>query len=497
MAQFPMPTTLMPFLYQTRTIQRVARIRVNFARTNSSSSWLRCGLHTTARRARDEIPFELPSDVDLSRFDLPSNADAGLTDSITPTERQAFEKLFQDIAEGRHMPRLRKAPLPNPAKDELAPEASRLLAALNLGGPEDGPHGKKQDITSNINTIVGDAAVHQNKGHRGLTGLDPLSPLASTYSAADREIALLRFPPTLRRAARMAFGMIEGRPQVVPMDLDGEEVKVPVHQTSEQLERFVHIEARRKEERSRIEALMDACANDFELWDVIEKEILPLVGRLGITEKPRTPAPSLPTTPPKRGRKRKDKVPQVQVQPQEPEVQPQDLPELSPEALLIMEVYGPLYPQLLFKSLNMLDVQFSGPSPYATHVLPRVKDLGLVSYVLGVSTSFYNQLMSILWNRYGDASGVLALLEEMRHAGLYFDKDSRALVNVIQHAYSQAEMRIVGGAFKSKLMEMPEYEPLARRLSHWVSHIDRSIKEKSDREKLRRPVLGFQRMPQN
>lgn len=482
MAQFTMPTTLMPFLYQTRTIQRVARVTVNFTRANSPSSSLRCGLHTTARRAREDIPFVLPPDIDLSRFDPepPKEDESDVKDTITPTERQAFERMFHDIVERGQRPKLPKSTVPSTAHGELTPETSRLLAALQPDDRDGAARWKKEDMNFNVNTIIGDAAKHQRKTQPGLPGLDPLSPLASTYSAADRELALLRFPPTLRRAARMAFGMVEASPRAVTMHLDGEETKVSTDGPSEKLERTVQIEARRREERLRIKALMDACGDDFELWDVIQREVFPLVGRLGITDKPRKPATSLPSTQPRRGRRRKAQVQvQEEEQSQDSEVQPEELAELAPQAVLDMEVYGPLYPQLLFESLSMLDVKFAGPSPYATHLLPRVKSLGLVSYVLGVSTSFYNRLMAMLWHRYGDAAGVLDLLEEMRHAGLSFDENSRSLLNTIQHAYSQAGTPMVGGHFKSKLMEMPEYDPLVPRMSHWVGQVDRSIKERT------------------
>lgn len=499
MAQFTMPATLMPFLYQTRTIQTVARVRLNLTRTNSPSPSLRCGLHTTARHARDDIPFELPPDIDLSRFDPPSDPEAGLKDTITPTERLAFEKMFRDIAERGQKPKLPKvAPLAS-VQEKPAPAASRLLAALQAGGRAGAASDNREDIAFNINTIVGDAAMRQKKAQPGLPGLDSLSPLAATYSAAEREAALLRFPPTLRRAARTAFGMLDAAPQPATVYLDGDEAKGdadPVETApglmNDQFERTVRIEAQRREERLRIAAQMDACSDDFELWGVIERDVFSLVGRLGITDTTRKSTPSsLPSPPPKplkRGRRKKGMAQegmlvQVQaeeeVQPEEQaeEVRPEEQAEPAPQAVLNMEVYGPLYPQLLLESLNKLDSKFARPSPYVAHLLPRVKNQGLVSYVLGVSTSFYNRLMSLMWSRYGDAAGVLALLEEMRHAGLFFDENSRSLVSTIQHAYSQAESRQVGH-FKSKLMDMPEYESLVGRLNHWVGHIDRSMKER-------------------
>lgn len=145
-----------------------------------------------------------------------------------------------------------------------------------------------------------------------------------------------------------------------------------------------------------------------------------------------------------------------------------------------MEIYGPLYPMLLVTSLRLLDKHFSQPSQLALSVLPRVKELGVASYVLGVSTAFYNYLLGIYWGRYGDVSSVLAHLEEMRHAGLYFDKDTFSTVARVSSWLTEMANG-EHGAFLREAMSMPEYEVALRsRLRHWTNEITRSIVERRD-----------------
>lgn len=483
MSRFKMSNTMTPFLYQTGTLQRVARAGLG------RSAALRAGLHTTARRARDEIPFELPPDLKATNPDI--------KDTITPTERQAFERIFREIADRGHKPKI-QLPKSDPGKlkkEEPHPAASNLIAALQLGSSYDGKSVTKNSAAFNVNTIMDDAAMHYKNMAPGISGLDRLSPLDATYSAAEREKALLRFPPTLRRAARMAFGMFDTVQSGTTVQVEGgQEQKigdttakpgkdgqsfdavdaVSAGTYNDRLTRTVENEAQRRQERLAIKARMDACQNDFELWEVIEKQVFPLVDRLGLTE-----APANSSFKPKRLKSKKKKA-QAQ---EEPEIPPEEVKQ-TPAAPLDMEIYGPIYPQLLLEGLNLLDNKFARPSPYAMHLLPRIKQLGLVSYVLGVSTSFYNRLMLLLWNRYGDAMGVLNLLEEMKHAGLYFDENSRSVVSLIHTAYKQAEEG-EKGFFVNRLMAMPEFEPiLSDRLRHWTSNIDRSIKE-------RRMGLGF------
>lgn len=478
MPPFTMSSTLTPFLYQTRTLRRVARVRL------ARPAALGRGLHITHRRAHSEIPFQLPPDLDSSNPDM--------QDSITPTERQAFEQIFREIAEKGKKPKLPKADA-SPPEVKIAPEASRLIAALRLGSAdvEQGAIGQK-DGPIDVNSIMEHAAKRQEQTEPGSRGLDSLSLLDTTYSATEREKALLRFPPTLRRAARMAFGMFDavsqptvkvegGQDQDLGTVPSGKEEadavdRVSASLSSEQFAKTVQLEALRREERLRIKALMDASGNDFELWEVIEKEVFPLVERLGMGEPP--PNPSF--RPKRKGYiKGKRKAP-VQ---DPPEIVTEEAKKTQSSAL-DMEIYGPVYPELLLESLELLDKKFARPSPYVTHLLPRIKQLGLVSYVLGVSTSFYNRLMSFLWHRHGDATGVLNLLEEMRYAGLFFDENSKSLLHDIERVYLQAE-NDEKGRFAAELMKMPEYEPiLAERLHHWIGNVDRSIAE-------RRAGLGF------
>lgn len=482
-----MSSTLTPFLYQTRTLSRLAK---------AGSSALRSGLHTTSLRRRQDysdIPFELPPDLDRQGASV---HDSGLSDTLTPSEREVFGNIFNEIAQYGRKPKIVVKPDATvPAERKPDKGASQFLAGLVSGPATSGPKDKKMDaITAAVaaNAIIEDAAnKSDNTKAAGIRGLDPLSPLEATYSADEREKALLQFPPTLRKAARHAFGMFNAIDSASTVQIEGGGHEslgtAPDHpdpieavdagRSKDKLARTIQVESKRRHERLRIRARMELCANDFEVWDVMEKEVFPLVKRLGIADATVNPD-FRPKKLKKRGRKKKGEV-------LEAEAAVEDADEAKTEGIkppvkseLDMEIYGPIYPQLLLDGLNFLGTKFARPSPYTTHLLPRVKQLGLVSYVLGVSTAFYNRLILILWNRFGDAQGVLQLLEEMRHAGLFFDEDSFSVVSRIQAMYEQAD-RGERGFFAKGLMGMPEYEPLiAQRLSHWAGSIDANIRER-------------------
>jgi hypothetical protein len=216
------------------------------------------------------------------------------------------------------------------------------------------------------------------------------------------------------------------------------------------LSKDVQNEALRREERNRVDAKMRAAKNDFELWDVLEAEVFPLVHKFGLDEDASKTESSS-----KRGGKRK-----------------------RDKSQLPLHIYGPLYPAYLLNALALFDTQFARSSPLALHILPRVKELGPASYVLGVSTPFYNELARVLWNRYGDPTAVFNLLEEMRVVGLYCDEGTRQVVLQIEQFLAS-----VGqghwGPFLRELASLPEYEfAVLPRIRHWMTTIQHHIIER-------------------
>lgn len=475
-----MSTTVMPFLYQTRTICRIIRVP---KRTLPPSTVASAGFHSTTCRAAwqprnqagygrgrggytpesrndgpEHIPFELPPDIELPLEEV--DIGAATMDTITPKERRAFKNIFLEIADRGEDPVTSKSRQPK-RRHEEKPGASRFLDSLVANQ-------KTRDNRDNsISAIMQNAAenLHQTQS-AGIPGLDPLSPLESMYSAADRQQALLKFPPSLRQAARVAYGMIGGDHSTSVREEGGRRARMatvlpenanehrdPVDAVGlgkdSDLVYKLKIEADRRAERLRVRNLMEAARTDAELWDVMESDVFTLVKRLGLESELEIKALRG-----KRGKRVKGN---------------EHSSPLNPET------YGPIYPMLLFEGVHLLNTKFPRPSPYIFHVLPRVKDLGLMSYVLGVSTSFYNQLMSIVWERYGDATGVLNYMEEMRHAGLFFDQQSQKILRSIAAVYQDAEQGNQG-SFVQRLMGMPEFEPiLLQRLNHWEKQIYSSI----------------------
>ncbi|TPX12703.1 uncharacterized protein E0L32_000880 [Thyridium curvatum] len=389
-------TTLLPFLYQTRTLQRLPRSKfaLQVARSFCVSASNRAGGRP------DHIPFELPPELQNDRSIAPDvpNQSKQRNRTITPLEQRAFEQIFNEIAARR--------PTPVGFEDQGKP--------TNLGSLGAASHDGNVVISEDTSSASGVAS-------------------ARTW---DPEKALKQFPASLRKAAGLALGVAESPvdPNIGEQqeEADGTvEMAVDEAARKERHERWQKITVARAE----TEALMTRCKTDFELWGVMEKEVFGLIDKLGVgVEK-------------KKAEER-------------------------------MDVYGPLYPLYLVHGLRLLDSHFAQSSPLVFSVLPRIKELGLASYVLGASTPLYNSLMSIYWHRYGDVPAVLSILEEMQEGGLFFDGASLGIVRDMKQFYARCRDGS-GGELLGSLVKMPEYAAAPDgRIAHWQRVIEKNIKER-------------------
>ncbi|KAK0385520.1 hypothetical protein NLU13_6700 [Sarocladium strictum] len=386
-----MASTMLPFLYQTRTLQRLARAQIprHFSKTTRAA----------ARRqtpSYDAIPFEGP--IEGVGDDAKGFAESS---TMTPSEAEVFKSIFDDISRG-NMPR------PNALRKKIL-EQNEATSGSAAG------------------SMISGSLVEQARQAR-------LSDF--------RENVLQRFPATLRRAAEKALNLYEFEPSNSLSQggnlLDLAEQNLKLRQERAECDRKREIEIQRLNE------LMHRCQTDAELWKVLEDHVFVLPAKLGIAED----GANAKST---KSRQRKPKV-----------KSPGDLEsttgsESKPEGKYSMDVYGPLYSQILLKALDQFDIAFPHPSLYSFNILPKVKSIGLSSYVLGVSTAFYNRLARMHWERYGDANSALAMVEEMNSIGLQPDfMVHELLVRIRDELYACASGS--QGPFVAAMMESPPYD---------------------------------------
>ncbi|KOS21712.1 hypothetical protein ESCO_002258 [Escovopsis weberi] len=423
-----MSSTLLPFLYQTTTLKRA------LGGVSGASNFAR--LVHSPRKARtktrdNSIPFAWdPSEPHASTE----------VSTITPSEAQIFKNIFDEIAQGK-MPAAKKRPSPS----RHAPKGARAASSIDAQGL--------------------DSAFWTNQDMAGR------SPVEQARVTEFREKILRRFPQSLRNAAQVALGLFElkpedseedaGRPRLVEMD-GGNQRKWE--------ENAEYVLARTKE-LERVESLMKSCSTDEELWAVVEQEVFSLPAKLGILEEARLDGADVNEAEEMTGSEDGQDFPG--------DADSVDPLAESEEQKRIMDIHGPLYSQFINMALGLFDTAFAHSSPYVFQILPRVKELGLPSYVLGVSTPFYSRLAQIHWLRFGDASAAIDALREMNAVGLYADKE-------VQHLLGTIREQLVGctwgsqGPFVMAMAESPPYDSsLMQKLEGLEETVKRSLRERA------------------
>lgn len=184
-----------------------------------------------------------------------------------------------------------------------------------------------------------------------------------------------------------------------------------------------------KQYRTRIERMLGAAKTDVEVWQVLESEVFSLVHELNARikeaeknkkkRKPRkaaeptspSPASSSPSPSPSKPAEETSKIPALK---------PSLLASLTPQSLprtVLLSLLRTEYPLYLTHASRLLRNSFA-TSPYALHLLPHVRRLGPISYVLGASTALFNETLLSLWRQEGDLHGMADLLDEMGKQGV-------------------------------------------------------------------------------
>lgn len=452
-----MSSTLMPFLYQTRTLHRLLQspatqaIRwisldadgLNKAQTSRCVARRRIGLeprsriHQAHRGSESEegdgadlvrssggrsdkppstteaIPFQW--DGDDGPPELTEATGDSITSTITPTEERIFRTIFDDIAQKRQG-----------FISSLDPDA-RLKSKVN-----DSAARPFRDASLG-------ALASRRQNFEGAGSL-----IDQALKSTDRDRVLSMFPPSLRNAAELALGLHQA-----PVGTARDAGRKAVDPKS--IPRLVHLEKMRNKETERMEELINSQETDLSLWEFMEEEIFTMPFKLGISPRP--------------------------MQTQEGRVKEKRMATKQEEDKLSMDLHGPLYSIFLLKGLKRLVTGFGPASPLALNVLPRIKELGLASYVLGVSTPLCNELISLYFFGYGDLDGVLGVLREMQYVGLFFDEETLQVAEDILRSLEGAGNGEYG-EFAKGLMTMPGYDAKAlAEMKRWFWDIRTSLEE--------------------
>ena len=452
-----------PFLYQTRTLcsrtlQRPRRQRCQ-QQAHRLFSTSRCRLAGFAdRRDHDPIPFESltgesPAEDEeenhrrpnhLSSPPLPSRSSRDST--ITASEQAIFDRIFADIASSK---RSSSEAVVNEDSENAAESFEDLNTIFNKAiddqkRPErrEKPGSTSKNVAwtpfvkdiPGLGSYTGDAHDKTGWGQPGKIGSDDVSDLAEAH----------------------------------------------------------------KQYRTRIERMLGAAKTDVEVWQVLESEVFSLVHELNArikeaekTKKKRKPRkaaqPSDPTSPSSSPASPSPSKPAEELS-KTPTLKPSLLASLTPQSLprtALLSLLRTEFPLYLTHASRLLRNSFP-TSPYALHLLPHVRRLGPISYVLGASTALFNETLLSLWRQEGDLHGLADLLDEMGKQGVESNEVTVQFLTWLKMV-RQEEVEGASGEWRKLWWRMGPVDEGWRRVA---DGLERCVREVSAREVERGGGMG-------
>lgn len=458
------------FLYHTRTLLSPAWQNPRTARRTATLSFST----SSPRAAFQDIPFRESTSRNTANYNnvrIPES-------TITAPERAIFDRIFKDIVSNKSA-KLSPAEDEDPFDDDPSKDVtleSIFEAAIieakkgprkKLAKPEEPKVAEPTEPTVEaIQSTVVRPVLNTRLAQRNRFS----ATLQRSLDAA-REAAMAN-QPSPPRPPRPPRPLRPARQAKYSLDMtDMSEYEETGRKIGEPLDEYERlIERARKKDMEQVTRLLEAASSDVELWRVLEKEVFARMEELtallkreemakkatkaaagktrglpssktpspnvveGIdTSAPPSPADATEDVKPKRPVGRPRKMPALEaLTPTDPELPSPPTPESpttpSPAAPPIpsppqphpLSILQTNYAAHLLLALRRL--RCNHPiSPYILSLLPTVKRLGPISYVLGASLPLYNELLYIRWIHHRDLHGCADLVAEMLEQGLGTD----------------------------------------------------------------------------
>ncbi|KAL8915530.1 MAG: hypothetical protein Q9171_000095 [Xanthocarpia ochracea] len=407
LTRLPLPTasrgyTLLPFLYQTRTIRSPAqppRIQRYFNTSRARK------VHTVkSDRIRDAIPFEEDTDArgnddQIRHLDEDSGADDLFATSseyspsrplrnstITATEKAVFERIFKEIS------------------DDASKKAVQEDDPLENSFEDDEPlHG---DAYSDLNAIFDRAILKTERA------IQQQSPRAG----ADR-----KHPDQFSRNFITALDAVGATHKAL---------RIAIARSGE-IDK--NIQASVAENNRRVMKKISEAKTDMEIWNVLETDVFTLIKKYESQRKDREEQDK-----PKK-RKRGGSLSKADVEAAAAKEKKQSLQarEKSFQQAETEAVLSSNYGDYCLAAMRTLRRTYPA-SPYLMNLLPTIKRLGPISHVLAGSVDLYNEILFLLWSQYSDLHGMADLITEMGNQGIESNEITLKILRMVSSAKIRA-----------------------------------------------------------
>lgn len=218
--------------------------------------------------------------------------------------------------------------------------------------------------------------------------------------------------------------------------------------------------------RRKVYGMLDAAETDVAVWRVLENEVFVLIHELDNRVKAAEKAAKKEKT--KMGRPSKKAG-------TEPKAEDNTTKALPPTVLL--SILNTEYAHYVLAAARLLRRSFP-TSAYALAILPEVKRLGPVSYVLGATANLYNETLYHQWSSKNDLHGMATLLQEMRTQGVESNDVTASFLQGVQRRRSY-EMSGNNGVWRQKWWGMAPIEEAWGKLKGEIDHVLEEQRERA------------------
>lgn len=170
---------------------------------------------------------------------------------------------------------------------------------------------------------------------------------------------------------------------------------------------------------------LDSAKTDIEVWTLLETDVFRLFGELKKRFKDTKSGDATPSV-------EKGKAPKMGRKKRTDSTRPIVL-----ESEHIVSTMQNNYGDYCLSALRLLRREFPS-SPYVLHLLPTIKRFGPISYVLGASTALYNEILFVKWTQYSDLGGMAELVKEMLDKGVEVNEVSINLLVAVARERQRA-----------------------------------------------------------
>ncbi|KAL8802473.1 MAG: hypothetical protein Q9182_003781 [Xanthomendoza sp. 2 TL-2023] len=378
-------STLLPFLYQTHTIQSPAvpsLIPYHFYHTTSARI-------ARSNKFSDPIPFETDIGSEEDEKQVFGNyANRPLRNStITASEKAIFERIFKEIS------------------DDASKQAAKEEDPLQNNFEDDEP--SQDDAYSDL-TAIFEEAIHRTALIRRQSSIETTDKNYPEYSTRDFRSALEAFAGPGKRTMDMSILR------------NGEDVK--------------KIQASIVENHRKVTKKISEAKTDAEIWNILETEVFCLIQEY---ESQRTEAEERED--PKRAKRNRGRPSKADKEAAAAAESSKSL-RAREKSFREAEIQGILlsnYGDYCLAALQKLRRTYP-TSPYAMNLLPTVKRLGSISHALAASVHLYNEVLFLLWSEYNDLHGMADLIIEMGNQGIESNETTLRVLKMAQNAKTRA-----------------------------------------------------------